>query len=122
MCTGSRCGRQIGSEYVNNYPEVVPLCPDCGSLVKPDVILFGENIKNYFGAREMILKARLLIVIGSSLTVYPLAGFVKEFSTFTQDLIIINKGVTGMDHAALVKLEVEDRSSGDILEDILSRI
>ncbi|HWP97496.1 MAG TPA: Sir2 family NAD-dependent protein deacetylase [Syntrophomonadaceae bacterium] len=122
VCTGANCRRQVNGEYVNEYPDIVPLCPNCGSVIKPDVVLFGENIKNYIGAREMILKSRLLVVIGSSLTVYPLAGFVKEFSTFTQDLVIINKGYTGLDHAALVKLEVGEGSTGDILEEILSRL
>jgi NAD-dependent deacetylase len=48
------------------------------------------------------------------LTVYPLAGFVKEFSTFTQDLIIINKGFTHMDHAATIKIDTG--KTGDLLD------
>jgi NAD-dependent SIR2 family protein deacetylase len=60
--------------------------PACGEVIKPNVVLFGENINNYLGARQLILDARLLIVIGSSLTVYPLAGFVNEFCGFAKDL------------------------------------
>jgi len=117
VCTGSRCRAAYDSEYVRDYPQTVPLCSECGTVLKPDVVLFGEPIQNYMDARQLIMDARVLVVIGSSLTVYPLAGFVKEFSTFYQDMIIINKGPTAMDHAALVKIEVET-STGAILEEI----
>ncbi|MGE5391922.1 MAG: SIR2 family NAD-dependent protein deacylase [Deltaproteobacteria bacterium] len=117
VCTGSRCRAIYDSQYVQDYPQTVPHCSECGGVLKPDVVLFGEPIQNYMDARQQILDARVLVVIGSSLTVYPLAGFVKEFSTFYQDMIIINKGSTAMDHAALVKIEVET-STGAILEEI----
>lgn len=117
VCTGSKCRAVYESGYVRDYPQTVPLCSECGGVLKPDVVLFGEPIQNYMDARQLIMDARVLVVIGSSLTVYPLAGFVKEFSTFYQDMIIINKGPTAMDHAALVRIEVET-STGAILEEI----
>lgn len=117
ICTGSKCRASYEGEYVRDYPQTVPLCSECGAVLKPDVVLFGEPIQYYMDARQQIMDARALLVIGSSLTVYPLAGFVKEFSTFYQDMIIINKGPTAMDHAALVKIEVET-STGEILEEI----
>ncbi|HOV43566.1 MAG TPA: Sir2 family NAD-dependent protein deacetylase, partial [Syntrophothermus lipocalidus] len=89
-------------------------------ILKPDVVLFGEHIHHYFDARDLILRAKLLVVIGSSLTVYPLAGFVKEFSTFYQDLVIINKGRTELDHAALVKVDTDN--TGAVLEEINRRL
>ncbi|MEA1960649.1 MAG: NAD-dependent protein deacylase [Bacillota bacterium] len=115
ICTEKMCRQRYGSDYVMKQ-KGVPTCAECGAILKPDVVLFGENIYNYGTAQEAISKARLLIVIGSSLTVYPLAGFVREFSTFTQDLVIINKGPTQLDHAALVK--VDTGSTGDFLERI----
>lgn len=118
ICTGRNCQKIYDNAYVQNSLSIVPSCSDCGSVLKPNVVLFGENINNYMGAREMIISARLLIVIGSSLTVYPLAGFVKEFSSFMQDLIIINKGQTHMDHAALVLLDTSKSTTGDSLEQI----
>lgn len=117
VCTGRKCPACYESDYVRDYPQTVPLCSECGAVLKPDVVLFGEPIQNYMDARQQIMDARVLVVIGSSLTVYPLAGFVKEFSTFYQDMIIINKGPTAMDHAALVKIEVAT-STGAILEEI----
>ncbi|MEN6347859.1 MAG: Sir2 family NAD-dependent protein deacetylase [Syntrophomonas sp.] len=119
-CTSRKCGMTYDSDYVKNYPDTIPLCSKCGSILKPDVVLFGENIQNYIGARERILQANLLLVIGSSLTVYPLAGFVKEFSTFTQDMIIINKGRTQLDHAAIIKLDASN--TGEVLKEIDKRI
>ena len=68
----------------------------------------------------MILDARLLIVIGSSLTVYPLAGFVREFSTSFQDLVIINKGPTALDHAALLKIDTG--STGQLLTEVYRQL
>jgi NAD-dependent deacetylase len=122
ICMSRNCGKIYDLEYVQNSREAVPYCSDCGGIIKPNVVLFGENINNYMGARQLILDARLLIVIGSSLTVFPLAGFVSEFSTFTQDLVIINKGPTQMDHAARCKINVNDRTTGDILEEIYRKL
>lgn len=116
LCRNRGCQAIFGDEYVKSCQDVVPRCEKCGSVLKPDVVLFGENIKGYLEAREMILGAQVLIVIGSSLTVYPLAGFVKEFSTFYQDLIIINQGRTQLDHAALAK--IDGGHTGDTLEEI----
>ncbi|MGE5415809.1 MAG: SIR2 family NAD-dependent protein deacylase [Acidobacteriota bacterium] len=120
LCTNIKCQAEFEEEYVKNYPEVVPLCDKCRGVIKPDVVLFGEPIQNAMDARDTILAARLLIVIGSSLTVYPLAGFVKEFSTFYQDLVIINKGYTQLDHAALVKIDTD--TTGLVLEKIYKKI
>jgi len=117
LCTASNCQAVYDGPYVTDCPQAVPICAKCGTMLKPDVVLFGENIKGYMDAQEMILGARLLIVIGSSLTVYPLAGFVKEFSTFTQDLIIINKGHTQMDHAATIKIDTGH--TGDLLDEVM---
>ncbi len=116
VCRNRGCKEVYGDEYVNSCEGIVPFCEKCGSILKPDVVLFGENIKNYVEARDMIMGAQVLLVIGSSLTVYPLAGFVKEFSAFYQDLIIINKGRTQLDHAALVK--IDGGHTGDTLEEI----
>jgi NAD-dependent deacetylase len=117
ICT--KCRSVYNSEYVEKS-ENVPVCEKCGGILKPDVVLFGEQIYNYADAHEAIVNAKLLVVIGSSLTVYPLAGFVKEFSTFYQDLIILNKSRTQLDHAALVKLD--SGNTGDVLEEIYKRL
>ncbi len=115
ICTNRLCKKIYNRDYIKAQPEV-PFCAECSSILKPDVVLFGENIYNYASAWQMIQNAQLLIVIGSSLTVYPLAGFIKSFSTLTQDLVIINKGPTSMDHAALIKIDTG--KTGDLLEKV----
>ncbi|MCR4400192.1 MAG: transcriptional regulator [Syntrophomonadaceae bacterium] len=110
----------VDASYINSCPQTAPPCPQCGAVLKPDVVLFGEPIRHYLDAYDAIVGARVLVVIGSSLTVYPLAGFVKEFSTLTQELIIINKGRTELDHAAAVKLEPS--STGQALQEIARRL
>lgn len=122
ICMNPRCRTIYDREIFLRYTDSAPHCDHCGNIVKPNVILFGENINNYLDARQMILDARLLIVIGSSLTVWPVAGFVSEFSTFTQDLVVINKGRTQMDHAARYKLDVSDGSTGAVLEEIYRKL
>lgn len=115
-CTKIGCFTKVDAEYVRNYPEVVPRCPECKSILKPDVVLFGEPIQDYRLATDTILNSQLLIVIGSSLTVYPLAGFVSEYCVSGNNFIIINKGSTALDHAATIKLDTDH--TGDALEKI----
>lgn len=117
VCQNPRCEALYDNDYFLNYEGNVPYCEKCGTVLKPDAVLFGENIKNYIGARQMIIEAQVLLVIGSSLTVYPLAGFVKEFSDRCKDLIIVNKGPTQMDYAAAVK--IDGGHTGDTLEQII---
>ncbi|MGB9792904.1 MAG: NAD-dependent protein deacylase [Thermacetogeniaceae bacterium] len=116
ICTNPRCSKTYDAEYIKSLDDVVPGCAVCGSVLKPDVVLFGEPIQNYTFARDTILNADVLIVIGSSLTVYPIAGFVSEFARTGRDLIIINKGRTSMDHLASVKLDT--KQTGLVLKEI----
>lgn len=115
-CTRIGCGYVADIGYVRDHPDPVPKCPKCGSILKPDVVLFGEPIQNHRLARDTILGAQLLVVIGSSLTVYPLAGFVGEYCAGRGNMIIINKGPTALDYAATVKLDV--KNTGTVLEEI----
>ncbi len=117
VCTNHACQAVFNQKVIDKCPEIVPRCSQCGSILKPNVVLFGELIQHFSQAQAAILNARLLLVIGTSLTVYPLAGFVKEFSTFTQDLIIINQGYTPMDHAATIKIDTS--KTGDFLSAVL---
>jgi len=116
ICTNAECDQVFSAEYVENYPQTVPRCGKCGHILKPDVVLFGEHIKDYMPAWEIIMNASALLIIGTSLTVYPLAGFVKEFSEHNKNIVIINKGPTQMDDLALYKIEAYH--TGYILEEI----
>lgn len=77
----------------------VPRC-SCGGIIKPDVVLYEEalNEKDLFDSVKMIRSADVLIVLGTSLTVYPAAGLIRYFKG--SHLVIINKSTTDYDERA----------------------
>ena len=81
----------------------VPICPVCGGIIKPDVVLYEEMLDEdtIDKAVSAISKADTLIIGGTSLVVYPAAGFVRYFRG--SHLVLINKQETPYDsHADLV--------------------
>ena len=78
----------------------VPHCDHCGGVIKPDVVLYEEMLDEDVmdGAARAIMKADMLIIGGTSLVVYPAAGFVRYFRG--RHLVLINKSVTPMDDEA----------------------
>ena len=96
-----RCGKFYPAEYVRDA-QGVPRC-ECGGIVKPDVVLYEESLDADVieGAVRAIAKADLLIVGGTSLTVYPAAGFLGYYRGTR--LALINRDPTPYDrHAGLV--------------------
>ena len=96
-----RCGKFYPAEYVRDA-QGVPRC-ECGGIVKPDVVLYEESLDGDVidGAVRAIAKADLLIVGGTSLTVYPAAGFLGYYRG--DRLALINRDPTPFDrHAGLV--------------------
>ena len=116
-CMKVTCGKSFSADYAENYPETVPRCDTCGSVIRPGTVLFGEAIKYHGEALDAVLQAKVLLVIGTSLTVYPLAGFVQSFRQSNDKLIIINQGSTALDHLAYCKYDAPH--TGDALEEIL---
>ena len=96
-CT--RCGKKYGLEYITGC-EGVPRCEKCGGVVKPDVVLYEEQLDPdcITSACRAIANADVLIIGGTSLTVYPAASFVNYFSGDT--LVLINKTPTPADSLA----------------------
>lgn len=90
----------------------VPRCTKCGGIVKPDVVLYEEplNQDSMESAIRYITNADVLVVGGTSLSVYPAAGLIQYFTG--QRLILINKSVTSYDHMAEVIIR---EAVGDIL-------
>ena len=80
--------------------EGVPRCRVCGAVVRPDVVLYGENLDGaaFMQAQSDIAEADVLIVGGTSLTVYPAAGLVQYFRG--EHFIIINQTPTPYDSYA----------------------
>lgn len=92
------CGEDCPKEEVLGC-DGVPTCRHCGGLIRPDVTLYGERLsKSAFSQAEReIEKADLLIVGGTSLSVYPAAGLVEGFEG---KLVIINYTPTPLDDEA----------------------
>lgn len=96
-CTG--CGKKYSLDYILETSGV-PFCEDCGEMVRPDVVMYGEalNTFNLSSAEELIAEAEVLIVAGSSLTINPAASLVECFEG--KHLIIINNDPTPYDDIA----------------------
>ncbi|MDO4287801.1 MAG: NAD-dependent protein deacylase [Eubacterium sp.] len=97
-----QCGKFFDAAYVKNA-EGVPHCDVCGGRIKPDVVLYEEplNSDTIQQAVAAISAADTLIIGGTSLVVYPAAGFVDYFRG--KHLVVINKEVTSReDQAELV--------------------
>lgn len=77
----------------------VPLCPQCGSVVKPNVILFGEAlpVQALMEAKRVVAQCDLLLIVGSSLEVAPASDLPMLARSHQARLIIINQGLTYMD-------------------------
>ena len=90
------CRKFYPPEYIRDSKETVPRC-SCGGRIKPDVVLYEEGLDNdvISGAVDAISKADLMIVAGTSLTVYPAAGLVRYFHG--RHLVLINRDATSMD-------------------------
>ena len=82
----------------------LPTC-DCGCIIKPDVVLYGEQLRADVleGAVRDISRADLLIVGGTSLAVYPAAGLINYYTG--SRLVLINKSPTPYDHRANLLIE-----------------
>ena len=87
-----KCGKFYDAEYVKNS-EGIPRC-SCGGMIKPDVVLYEEGLdqKTIQGAVEAISSADMMIIGGTSLVVYPAAGFIDYFHG--KHLVVINKSET----------------------------
>ena len=106
------CGKSYSAEYVFNN-KGIPKC-SCGGIIKPDVVLYGEQLPTSFVvAMDYINKADLLIVAGTSLTVEPAASLVRMFDG--KHLVIINGSLTAYEGKA--DLIIHDR-----LEDVFSKL
>lgn len=92
------CHKLYNAEYIFNSKNI-PICT-CGGIIKPDVILYEEPLDNKIITKtiDYISKCDLLIVAGTSLTVYPAASFIRYFNG--KHLVIINKDKTPNDNIA----------------------
>lgn len=95
-CT--RCGKFYPGEYIA-ASQGVPHC-DCGGIIKPDVVLYEESLDSQTMEKSIaaISQADLLIVAGTSLTVYPAAGLIRYFRG--KHMVLLNRDETPYDDQA----------------------
>lgn len=94
-----KCQSFFDVSYIKNSSDI-PLCDKCGGTVKPDVVLYEEALNNAVveAAVDAISASDLLIIGGTSLSVYPASGLVNYFRG--DKLVLINKSPTAMDKKA----------------------
>ncbi len=110
-CT--RCGAFYDEKFIKNR-RPVPLCEICGGVVKPDVVLYGENLdeQTLEGSVRALRNADTLIVAGTSLQVYPAAGLIDYFRG--ENLVVINRDPVNVGGALFLQGKV-----GEILSKIV---
>jgi NAD-dependent deacetylase len=110
------CGRR---EPLDESLLPVPRCPECGAVLKPDVVFFGELLppEAIDRAYELARRARLMLVVGSALEVFPVAGLPLETIDTGGALAIVNRGPTALDGRAELKI---DASAGETLRRVVS--
>jgi NAD-dependent deacetylase len=115
--TCTQCYHQVeAAPYIHSFVEqnLLPRCPKCGSILKPDVILFGEQLPQaaWFKAQRAARQCDLMLVAGSSLEVLPVAGLPMQALDRGAHLVIINNTPTYLNV----------RADAAILEDVAAII
>ena len=108
-----KCRKFYTAEFIKES-DGIPNC-ECGGVIKPDVVLYEEGLDDSVvsGALNAIMQADLLIIAGTSLTVYPAAGFIRYFNG--DKIVLINRDSTPFDSQA--DLVIHDKV-GEVLGQI----
>lgn len=94
-----KCSHEIDGDFIFTNTEPIPHCPYCGGVVRPKVVLYGEELPDIATnvACNAIAEADLIIIGGTSLTVYPAAGLIATWRSPKAKIVIINKEETSLD-------------------------
>lgn len=97
----------------------VPRCPSCNGVIKPNAILFGEQLPfaEFRGAQEMARQADVMIIVGSSLEVAPASDLPVLAARNGAKLIVVNREPTPMDTAAEVVIRA---NAAEVLPEIVT--
>ncbi len=113
------CGKAYSLEKLEEKLERgnLPLCDDCGGILKPDVTLYEESLPDEAWNKSMaaVRDADMLIIAGTSLTVYPAAYIVEYFKG--KHLVIINRDATPKDNMANLVLH---ESFGEVMAQVVA--
>jgi NAD-dependent deacetylase len=98
-----------------------PACPSCGAILKPGVVMFGELLPTdaIDRAYELARRARLLLIVGSSLEVHPVAGLPHETTAAGGELAIVNRDPTPFDSLATVVVAAR---AGEVLPAVVQAL
>jgi len=101
--------------------ELDPTCPDCGGMVKTATVLFGELLPEQEMGKAMtfLSMADALLILGSTVAVWPASDVVMRGALRSLPIVVINKGATEADMLASVKL---DAAIGDVLPEIVDSV
>ena len=110
----SKCRRPYPADVIN-YGTGVPRC-SCGGVIRPDIVLYEEGLDEdtIEGAVRAIADADMLIIGGTSLVVYPAAGFIRYYKG--NKLVLINKSHTQMDSESDL---VINRGLGEVFSEVI---
>ena len=97
-----KCHKQFEQKDIFDSKELVPRC-ECGGKIRPDIVLYGEYLPDvYYEAQNKIDNADLIIVAGTSLTVYPAANLISAYHKYKT--VIVNHDATEKDRCACLVL------------------
>lgn len=118
------CGTSWPTETVLEWVEAGqddPTCPQCGGMVKTDTVMFGEMLPEQEMRQASLFLAMCdaVLVVGSTVSVWPAADVVMRAAVQQKPIVIINKGDTEADHLAAAKI---DAGIGDVFPDLVDRI
>jgi NAD-dependent deacetylase len=121
-CVCLACGARYGLETVLQMLEgtPVPRCT-CGQILKPGVVMFGELLEaeTIDRAFQLARETRLLLVVGSTLEVQPVAGLPWETVTAGGQVAIVNLGPTAFDRRASLRI---DAKAGEVLPAVVEQL
>jgi NAD-dependent deacetylase len=118
------CGQAWPTETVLEWVEAGeedPHCPTCSGLVKTDTVLFGQMLpeREQRKAGLFLLQSDAVLVVGSTVSVWPAAEVVHRAANSSLPIVIVNRGETEVDRFAKV---VIDASIGDVLPGLVDRL
>ena len=115
-CT--KCGKYYDIDFIMESGDC-PHCRECHGIVKPDVVLYEESLDNevLYKAILAISNADVLIVGGTSLSVYPAAGLIQYYKG--KKLVIINRSITQYDQMANL---VINKNIGEVFKEVMEEL
>ncbi len=117
------CGAAYGLDELLGMLEdtEAPVCRRCGAIVKPDVVMFGEVLPEAAidRAYELARSTGLLLVVGSTLEVWPVSMLPQETFAGGGQVAVVNKGPTAIDDLAVVKI---DGGAGETLAALVAEL